>query len=1144
MSDKKYPVFYDPKGARWRKFNRLAALLISLTATLVIVFIISIVFVRPTMPGISLNVKKIFSNNSNSQEPAELINKATDQKAEKEKPRFVDKRKNPEVVSVAYTQPNPNPTKPLSIGFYVNWDDTSYASLKRNIKELDWVVPEWIRLQDGDDPLVRDIDQQALDFINKEKPDTVVIPLVQNYKDEEWNSDLLAHAIKDEAARQKLIGALLKMVEDNKFGGVCIDLEEVPKSSQANLFTFIKELHDKFQKRELIVAQAVPFDNPDWDYQAYAKTADYLMLMAYDEHWATSKPGSIAGQSWFEQTLAKRMRELDPAKTVICIGNYGYDWSSKTKEAEDISFQEAVLAARDSEATIKFDPVSRNPYFSYDEDDGAHHTIWFLDGATARNELEYSRKFNVAGFALWRMGSEDPSLWNIFGATKFGRGAQSSVEDLKPIHFDYDVDFEGTGEILNVVAEPKEGRREITLDANENIKDENYTQIPSSYVIERTGDKKGLVALTFDDGPDPEWTPQILDILKQEKVPAAFFIVGENGQANPGLVQRIVAEGHDIGNHSFTHPNMGEIPLVVSEVELNATQRLIQSLTGRSTTLMRPPYFGDAEPRTADEVGPIVMAKQMGYLTVGLHVDPDDWQQPGTDEIVSRTVEGITSDSTDADARGNIVLLHDAGGDRSQTIEALPKIIHELQAKGYRFVTVSELAGLTQAQTMPAFASSARQNVLVNSDSYAFSLFAWFGWTLGVLFLGGVFLGVIRVFVLGLLSSLAWRRDRRKTPVVFDPDFAPFVSVIIPAYKEEKVICRTLRSLLDSDYQNLEIIVVDDGSPDNTSEVVRANFGAESRLRLFTKENGGKGAALEFGFLHSSGEIIIGLDADTIFEKNTISSLVREFQDEQTGAVAGNAKVGNRINLVTRWQALEYITAQNLDRRVFGWLNAITVVPGAVGAWRRTALDRANGFGSDTLAEDQDLTMRVRRLGYKIGYSNEAIAWTEAPDTLKGLAKQRFRWSYGTLQCLWKHRAALFNPRYGALGFVAMPNVWLFQIFFQLVAPLVDLMMVWSFIAFAIVRLEHPNEFDATKLEKVFLYYILFLVVDFMAAGLGFMFERREQKSLLWWLPLQRFGYRQIMYWVMLRSVLTAIKGAIVGWGNLERKATVKELNG
>jgi cellulose synthase/poly-beta-1,6-N-acetylglucosamine synthase-like glycosyltransferase len=362
----------------------------------------------------------------------------------------------------------------------------------------------------------------------------------------------------------------------------------------------------------------------------------------------------------------------------------------------------------------------------------------------------------------------------------------------------------------------------------------------------------------------------------------------------------------------------------------------------------------------------------------------------------------------------------------------------------------------------------------------------------------------------------------------------------MPAFNEEAVIGDTIRSLLKSAYQNYEIIVVDDGSQDGTSDVVRQGFSQEGRVRLFTEKNKGKALALNLGLSHAKGEIIVALDADTVFTPQTIGALAHRFHDPTMGAIAGNAKVGNRINLVTRWQALEYITAQNMDRRAFASLNCITVVPGAVGAWRRELLERVGGFSSDTLAEDQDLTLSIRKLGYNIGYEEDAIAWTEAPDTLRGLAGQRHRWAYGTLQCMWKHRDALFNPRYGALGWVAMPNVWIFQILFPLISPVMDLMLIYTLVAAGLERWQQPTGYSFTNLRQVLFYYALFLAVDWCAAGFAFMLERSERWRLLWWLFLQRFCYRQVMYYVMIKSVATATRGALVSWGKLERKATVE----
>src|SRR5262249_48974588 len=284
------------------------------------------------------------------------------------------------------------------------------------------------------------------------RPDLPIIPLIQNMRDERWEPGTLARQIADEASRSRIINDLTQFVGDNHFQGVCIDFEEAPEASQRDLLEFMRRLHEAFKQRNWTVMQVAPFDDPDWNYRAYAAASDYLMLTAYDEHWSDRAPGSVAGQPWFEETLAKRMEALDGGQIIICIGGYGYDWQYGG-EAKSLTFQEALLEARDSEANVEFDPETRNPFFRFEEEDGSEHTVWFLDGVTAFNQMRASRAYNVAGFALWRLGSEDPSLWAVFGDRRTGAspaGADGAavpdgVDDsdgLKRIVYGYDVDFE------------------------------------------------------------------------------------------------------------------------------------------------------------------------------------------------------------------------------------------------------------------------------------------------------------------------------------------------------------------------------------------------------------------------------------------------------------------------------------------------------------------------------------------------------------------------------------------------------------------------------------------------------------------------------------------------------------------------------
>jgi len=486
------------------------------------------------------------------------------------------------------------------------------------------------------------------------------------------------------------------------------------------------------------------------------------------------------------------------------------------------------------------------------------------------------------------------------------------------------------------------------------------------------------------------------------------------------------------------------------------------------------------------------------------------------------------------EVRGDIILLHDSGGDRSKTVALLPGLIDEMRARGYHFVLVSRLAGLTREQAMPRL----EPTFILYADRLVFLTVSWLGSVLYYCFLAAIFLGIGRLLLLGGLSL--WNRRRAadsEAPARADVGIP--VSVIIPAFNEEKVIASTVARILNSDHRNLEIIVIDDGSRDRTAEIVRERFGGEPKVTLVSVPNAGKAKALNLGFARAKGEVVVALDADTEFDRDTISRLVRWFVDPKVGAVAGNAKVGNRVNMITRWQALEYIVAQNLERRALAALGTLTVVPGAVGAWRRAALAEIGGFPIDTLAEDQDLTIALQRAGYKVRFDSSAVAWTEAPATVRGLAKQRFRWAYGTLQCLWKYRGMTLNPRYGALGLVALPQVWLFQIVLTALAPIADLLLVWQLLTQWVAYMQHGAEFSNDNLLAVAIYYCVFMVVDLVAATFGFLMEKRENWSLLWWLMLQRFGYRQLMYYVVVRSISTALRGVFVGWGKLERTGTV-----
>jgi cellulose synthase/poly-beta-1,6-N-acetylglucosamine synthase-like glycosyltransferase len=395
-------------------------------------------------------------------------------------------------------------------------------------------------------------------------------------------------------------------------------------------------------------------------------------------------------------------------------------------------------------------------------------------------------------------------------------------------------------------------------------------------------------------------------------------------------------------------------------------------------------------------------------------------------------------------------------------------------------------------------------------------------WLLGLVILGVGALVAARVVLVFLLAG--WHtRSRRNVPPL--SGYTPPVAVVIPAYNEAVGIEAAVRSIDGSDYPDFEIVVVDDGSTDETAEIVE-RLGLE-RVRLVRKENGGKASALNTGIASSTAPVLVMVDGDTLFEPTTLMRLVQPLVDERAGAVSGNTKVGNRRGLLGRWQHIEYVTGFNLDRRMYEVLQCTPTVPGAIGAFRRELLEEVGGVSDETLAEDTDLTLAIGRTGRLVLYADDARAWTEAPNTLSDLWRQRYRWSYGTMQAVWKHKRALLtrDPRQKKIGRRALPYIFFFQILLPIVAPLIDLFALYGLLF--------------TDPVPVIGYWLAFNALQLALAAFAFRIDKESMRPL-WALPLQQFVYRQLMYLVIIESTVSAIVGTRAHWGTLQRSGDVE----
>lgn len=1126
-------IFQTSKKSRWITFQWVTRLLI-------ITFIIASACVAYTLLSNHYPSLPIINATATlTKKQIEQIKKSTTYKEFK-----ISKKK---LLKIQHDQKmhhlkNPNNKVRINAGFYVNWDPQSLTDLKDHIKQLDMVATESFFIKNGADTLIDQVDVDALKVIHKNKK--IAIAMVSNFSVDHFDGDAIHKLLQDKGLQNRFIDNLIKSLKKYGYQGVNIDFEEIKEKTDEPLTAFQKNLYEKLHAQKLIVSQDISPDNDDYNLKVLEKYNDYIFIMAYDQHSADTNAGDVSHQQWVEEQLDKICNQISSDKVILALACYGYDWPDQDV-GKDITYQQAIATANRYNGKIKYNPLSANLNFSYKDESAVNHQVFFTDAATNFNLIRKADDWGVAGIAIWRMGAEDPRLWTFISKDLSIDSVRKSGVDLKKLtHIGLNdrIDYSGDGEVLDLVSTPKAGKIDVKLDTTDfMIGDQNYVVLPTKYSIRRYGHQEKKIVLTFDDGPDPVYTPQILDILEQEKVPGSFFVVGIMAEQNMGLILREYNLGHEIGNHTFFHPDMSKVGPERVNFELNATRKIIESVTGHSTILFRPPYNADAEPTTSAEILPVMQSREQNYINIGESIDPQDWQ-PGitADQIFDAVVKQQNL--------GNVLLLHDAGGNREATVEALPRIIKYFKTHGYEFSTIGQLIGKKRDELMPPVKLNS-SDFISSGDDLFLKAFSYGTLALNFIFILAIILAMLRsIFIAILAIKQKISSKKEKEFLLKNPDMK--VSVIIPAYNEEVTVVQTLKSLLKTTYPNAEFIFVDDGSKDSTVELVKTNFGHLPNIKIYDKPNGGKASALNFGISKSDADFVVCIDADTQLKTDAITELMRYFYDEDIAAVAGTVKVGNKTNLITNWQSIEYITAQNMDRRAFDILNTITVVPGAIGAFRKDVIQEVGGFTTDTLAEDCDLTMRILRAGYEVRNCDSAIAYTEAPETVNMLLKQRLRWSFGVMQSFWKNRTTLFNKKYGYFGMVGMPNILIYQIILPLFSPLADFFMVLSMIT-GLFSLSSVNSLSLAGIGsllslhngfgQVFFYYCIFILVDLVFAGIAFRMEKESLKKLVYIIP-QRFYWRQLMYLVLFRSVRKALKGELEGWGALKRTGNVKDV--
>lgn len=998
--------------------------------------------------------------------------------------------------------------------------DWAHLSLADDCARPGVLVPEWITIESREETLALSVVSEDTrvavnEFSARAEQTPTLLPSV--LLDPVGGTKELVAQLLSNKGRETIVASLIATVAQLNAQGACLDFNVLTAGEILDLAPFLADVTTQFRAQGLTSCIVLSGAQPLWQNQDLIDGFDQVILKMFQLPWVGSAPMPLASDQWFAEVLKEAAPKIGPEKLVVALGNFAVDWSSGTALPEILPYAEAMQRISEAGADLRFSAKTSNSFSSYRDEEGRLHKIWMLDAASAHNQLAVLRKMGVANVAVWSLGQEDPGLWKVLAGEQQSKSVLSAQLAMVPIE-NY-VDYTGEGAFLRIKQKPRNGFRRTTFDVETGrLTEQSYSILPTPYLVERYGKPQAnKLVLTFDDGPHPEYTREILDILRDTQTPSSFFVVGQSVMNAPDLVSRMVAEGHEIGAHSFSHPRMDQISETRQEIEFSFLDRIVAGVAGRGTVLYREPFLRSGGPISAARVTSLGEAQSRGVIIAGMDIVPKDWEGWSSDKIASYVIDQVEQGA------GNVILLHDGGEDRSATVAALPVIIKELRAKGYDFTSLAELLGTNRGALMPI-----REGAYPVFDRITFSAVSTAQDAIVIIFWVVLCIGVLRSAGI-LLMALANRRNKK---ITFDDE--PKVAVIIPAYNEEDVIAKCIESVRACTYGNLDIIVVDDGSTDNTVREV-LKFKDKNEVHLISQPNQGKWSALNRAIMTVDADYVVCIDADTQIRQDAIDHLVKHFDDPKVGAVAGKIMVGNRVNLLTRLQALEYATSQNVDRKAFDLINGILVVPGAIGAWRVEALEKAGLYCAETLTEDTDLTVQVNRAGYKIVYEKLARAYTEAPEGVGQLLNQRLRWSLGMFQSAWKHKRAVLEGR--SIGLVSIPDMFVFGYIFPILAPIADLfILVLLYSHFTGDWSGDVGSSLGAEQTKFLWAYLTLPALEFMIAFFAITTDREESNWSLLLFPFQRVLYRPLLYFSVMRAILRAVTGRLANWNSLKRQ--------
>jgi len=1092
-------IFEDPSRRRWRvavaSFTVLALfglVLFSLSA--------AALMTTPQLPGLV----KSSTASVRTENPIVISDKVSQPRTEAQW-KHVSAPIDPNLLqdTTIVSKPLTSLTKPgtsLRTAFLLQQDSNSLQSFNTNAAHLDAVFPDWFFLSRTDCVLDERISPHVTAAMRQ--AGTAIFARVTDGEGATMYAKQAKQIMQDPVLRSCVAKRLVEQTKSNGGTGILVDIETLDGTSTDGYLRFLLEIKKALQEQQMPLIVAIPSGNQAFEPELISQIADGVLVIMHGEHYASGEPGPIASQAWFEETLTHFRKVVPEHKLIVGLGSYGMDWKlAPTTTAAGLTFGDVMSTAAHANAHPELTPNGKNMAFGYEDEQGRTHAVWFLDAPTLWNQWQLVNKTQALGFAMWRLGSEDPNVWGFLGERKPTTKTLGSIPALNGVY------SATRSEAFRLGSQPTKGEVTFTQDSSGMIEKAQYSSLPTGYVLDRVGNAppEKSVVLAFTDGPDPVWTPKIMDLLTARNVPAVFFIRGNQAEKYPDLMRNIAQRGYMIGNLGYRQQDLKSVNPDQLRNEVNTTQRLIENATRRHTLL-----FSTLAPNTAEEAAAVSTVDGMGYVLISPNIRLTEKDIADTAGIGSYVLSQLTLPER------HIIAMQDGGGDQAATLAALEKMIPEIKAKGYQFVRIDQAMGVNETALTPSYSSNEAVMATASGILNSFRRLVWP--TIFWIFLITTTFSLARIL---FMSIFVIRSAFNKKKIKYPDASRKYVTVLIPAYNEEKTIAKTIESLQASTHRRFEALVIDDGSTDDTAKVVRRFVQDDPRIRLIQKTNGGKATALNLGMRRATYDIVVTIDADTMLMPQAVDELIRPFADPKVDAVCGNVEVGNTHNLLTGFQTLEYITAQNFDRRAFEELNAISVVPGATGAWRKKRVLAIGGYADDTLTEDADLTIRLLASGAKIVYAPEARSLTEAPDNMRDLAKQRFRWSFGTFQCLGKHANLFFK---GNVGWIALPNIFIFQIIFPLLAPMGDLIFIIALF---------KGEF-----ALLFWSYLFFTAIDFIGSVFAFLLEKKPPRLMLF-IFIQRFYYRQFLYITILRAIFAMIRGQRYGWNKLQRTGTV-----